>query len=72
MRQATRLPYEFTSPVSVAMMPQAVAMKAIQRRGVNLLSTRFDGTSKAMYVTKRMDTAVWYWLPTSPRSASKW
>jgi hypothetical protein len=54
----------------VATIPHEKVMKAIHRLGVNFFSTRFDGTSNVMYVTNKMDTAIWYWLPTSPRSFS--
>ena len=65
-----RLPYELARPVNVAMIPQAIVMKAIHRRGVNFFSTRLLGTSNSTYVTNRMDTATWNWLPWSPRSDS--
>jgi hypothetical protein len=39
-----REPYEWHKPVSVAIMPQAVVMKAIHREGRSFLMMRFEGS----------------------------
>jgi hypothetical protein len=70
MRHATKPPKLCVMPVRVATTPQPVVMNESQRDGVNFLMTRLLGSSLAMYVTNKRETAIWNWFGLSPRSFS--
>lgn len=52
------------------MTDQEVVIKLIHLEGLNFFRTRLLGSSDMRYVTKRMETAVWYWFPCKRRSSS--
>jgi hypothetical protein len=53
IRQARRPPYELTRPIRVIVVPHAIIIIGIHRLGRTFLRIKFDGISKATYVTKK-------------------